>query len=94
MSELSTADGVDLISQIPRPSRSEDGEDDADAYKPIMAKYYSAAGRIAAGEKYVVRAKRVVATNNEDNDDEYRTEYLIEWLGFSAHELDACQQKH
>jgi len=78
----------DLISQIPKPS---DEGFNGSEYKPIIAQYYSAAGRISAGEKYIIHAKRTSICSSTNKP---KTEYLIEWLGFTAKELNECQHKH
>ena len=96
----------DLISQIPKPRfqitfyfetfcyfqhLSSDEGFNGSEYKPIIAQYYSAAGRISAGEKYIIHAKRTSICSSTNKP---KTEYLIEWLGFTAKELNECQHKH
>jgi len=50
----------------------------------MAMKYKNAEGRIASGEKYIVRGKRVVV---DPQTKKPCTEYYIQWLGFSAKQL-------
>ena len=68
-----------------------------DAYdedlRRTMARYFGAEGRIALGERFNVLAKRVVPQNGPGGSDGTRVEYLIEWEGCTAKELQESVQK-
>nr|XP_039270133.1 metal-response element-binding transcription factor 2-like [Styela clava] len=62
--------------------------DDVKSLRDAMAQYFGAEDRVKCGERFRVLGKRI----RFDNDGKERFEYLIEWEGYTARDLESMKK--